>query len=525
MRYSKLAVMLLSVVALAACSEGLTDTPTAPEVAPAFVSAIATNCDAAYFAAVSSQQDALFSGLVLARAKKMWNDVRDVCAPTTMPSARDHMLVYVRFTLIAVRKAMVLGSSPQQGIVDHWNSVFPYVGYPAPGLPATVLGIHGAAKVVRESEPTTEFGVPETAAMTVYKQTAVGVPGGHLFTIHPAPQNCLGATNLVRLGPCFEFSSFPKATVAFNPKVKLGICVVLGSTTSPALGHLTNVGVAVVDPDAVGVYPSTAYCHNSQTLPQFGGFTQFLKQFANASLQAFTVREAFAAHGGLGGVTESLSPFGAIERRIFSAKFNSDALGSTPPQDAIGFPDIGIWSKVLAQAPASILVEASLGSGATVLNKPVVLRYAGGSLDLWGEARTSGSHGAVASSGVYSIRWRSVVGSATFARAPFVIRSTEGFEVARLTYLKTLGVNSLTYNGITIPVAWTQGVSQSFVITVNLATRLTSLAVDGVTISVAQNQPISTHATNLHRIQAEFTGADSGVVGWDDIEIERLPDQ
>ena len=72
---------------------------------------------------------------------------------------------------------------------------------------------------------------------------------------------------------------------------------------------------------------------------------------------------------------------------------------------------------------------------------------------------------------------------------------------------------------------WTRNIRQSFVVTVNLNTRKTSLKIDGVPVTGAQDIPSVGGATNLHRVQAEYTGIEPGVMAWDNIEVERLADQ
>ena len=113
------------------------------------------------------------------------------------------------------------------------------------------------------------------------------------------------------------------------------------------------------------------------------------------------------------------------------------------------------------------------------------------------------------------------------AYRPFVIRSSEGVEIARLTYLQKSAKNYLSYNGTVTDVRWTRNIAQKFVITVDFTTLVptTSLSIDGVPVAGAQVRSFVGAATNLHRVQAEFGGIDSGTMGWDNIEIERIPDK
>jgi len=80
----------------------------------------------------------------------------------------------------------------------------------------------------------------------------------------------------------------------------------------------------------------------------------------------------------------------------------------------------------------------------------------------------------------------------------------------RVTYARQSSVNLLQFNDVATTARWTRNTSQSFVITVNLNTRKTSLKINGVAVAGAQDIPFVSGATNLHRVQAEFTGIDSG---------------
>ncbi len=536
MSRSRCAAITLIAIAIGACSGEPARAPTSPEIDSKRVQTTASICDNAYDAVIASEQDVLFDGDVLIHARQLWSLVTTSCDQSNPGPARENMLAYVRFTILAARSSEVLGPTPEQSIVNHWNPAFQYVGHARPEVPAGVLTSTGAARVVLANEGTTEFGIPLMAAMTVRKQDGNGVQGGRLFTIRPDAVGCIATTNLVNKGPCFDFSVYPEpeaAEVSGKPYL-VGICE-HETSTRPALGHRAGGGVEILDPDAVpnGAYPSLQFCSGTQqpAPPQFGGFIGFLRRVASFPAKLISVSTAFAGHGGLGGLGGSLSPFGAVERRIFSANFSADAIGSTPPENTAGYPDIGVWSRVFATPPGSVLVQATLGTSPNSLDRPVVLRQAGGAcaacggLDLWGQAKTSGVAGAFADAGVYVVRWRSLQSSANVKEAPFVVRSAEGLEVARVTYLRQSGKNLLKYNNSDISVQWVRNVAQSFLITVDLSNRTTSLSVDGTPVAGAQNQPFVSGAANVHRVQAEFSGVDSGVMGWDDIEVERLPDQ
>jgi hypothetical protein len=74
-------------------------------------------------------------------------------------------------------------------------------------------------------------------------------------------------------------------------------------------------------------------------------------------------------------------------------------------------------------------------------------------------------------------------------------------------------------------VTWSQNVSQTFTLTVNLDSRTTSLSINGTPVSAAQGIPfVDANATSLQRVAAEFTRIDAQTVGWTDVKVSRLAD-
>jgi hypothetical protein len=139
------------------------------------------------------------------------------------------------------------------------------------------------------------------------------------------------------------------------------------------------------------------------------------------------------------------------------------------------------------------------------------------------------SASSAASEGIYDIGWISLQDAANMKEAVFVLRDSGGRDIARITYAVRNNVKLIMYNDTkqtvetTTPVGnWVQHVADTFKIRVNLDTKKTTLWVNGVEkrTEVAFVQS----ATNLATISADFRGIDSGVMGWDDISIERQPD-
>lgn len=540
MSFSRIGIFALITSVVAACAPDSRTVPTDPDPAVRAVVAASSTCSNQLGNQIAAEQRALFSGATLKTAQSLWQPVTRGCK-NAIDQAREDMLAYVRFTITSARGGNVLGATPAQSVVQHWNLVYQYVGYAEPGLPAMVLSDSGSARVILKSEAVasgTEFGIQGRAAMTFYAQAATADQRGHLFTIRPAIAGCL-STNLVEAGPCYEIAASPALSAAMNPVAKVGVCQLhnLSYGNSPALGHQESSAVPATVLAGPTVYPSAAFCDSPAELtpPQFG-FSGLLRRFVSATAQIFVVQPAYAAHGGLGGVTEGLSPFGAVDLRVFEARFADVAIGTSPQEGLIPSPDIGSWTKVEVASPGSILVQQSLGNLTT---KPVVLSQGGGNcgpacggLDLWGTINSSAS-GVEATTGRYEVTWRSLQNGPTLKSAPFVLRDNAGREIARLVYVQKSSKNLLIFNGDTlqttdgggspVQLGWVRNVAQTFTITVDLDTQKTWLKVDNTSFTATEGKPfVDIAAANLSSIRAEFVGIDSGIMGWDDIRVVRL---
>ncbi|MDP9179151.1 MAG: hypothetical protein M3O61_15860, partial [Gemmatimonadota bacterium] len=479
MHYYRHTPVALVAAVVMGCSGDQQSAPTSPDVELRFGWTAGDACSAKLARSVTQEQRALFAKPTLDTAKTRWGAVTAACG-TDGSAARDLMLQYVRFTILAELDNRVQGADPAQSTVNHWNLVFPYVGYDPPELDRVVLTPDGSAKVILGSEGSTsgtdqivaaEFGIPQKAAMTFYQQFGSGDQRGHLFTIAPIPGTCL-TTNLAQDGDCYEFSSFPNVTTSennvFAPAVKVGICY-QGNLKLPALGH--GVSNQTDLPDAVqGHYPSIDYCHGDESLPQFGGIFGPFRHLAYRAGSLLSVRKAYAAHGGLGGLTEDLSPFGPVDRQVFFATFDNLAPGTTPEEGSLPAPDVGSWTKVFADEPGSILVQNSLGD---LSANPVVLSQGGGAcahcggLDLWGQLNSSAT-GVYATNGEYTVTWESLQSGPSLKNAPFVLRSSTGAEIARLEYSQASSTNYLKFNGKTLDRRWVRNEKLKFEITVDL---------------------------------------------------------
>jgi hypothetical protein len=517
MRYATISAVSLFSLLLAGCGEDPSVTATGPDVR--YAQTPGGPCDAALGRDISKQQTSLFSKATLTAARAAWAPVTSDCV-SNPTQAKEEMLSYAQFTIDAYRAGNVdqpRTGTKEEAVVAHWNSVFTYVGYPAPDLPVTVLGSEGNVGVITQTTVNREIAAAH-AAITVPVQGAGGDQRGHLFSIYPLPGGCLTGTNLAQNGPCFDFAANPVAAPKFEPKVKVGICQPVDEGDPipgnvPALGHLEDAGNTTVT-EPTGIYP-VGCPHDNYIGSWTGGFGGIATRLAWLTGRAFGVQYAYAANGGLGGLDDDLSsPFGGLDLLVFKATFTADAIGSTPTT-----PEVGSWFSTVTQ-PGSITVQSSLGDLTT---QPVVLSQGGGNCDDCGGLLLRGtlaSVGPLATTGRYRVEWNSVQDAPSVKGAPFILSSSTGQEIARVTYSTVSSDEVLSYNGTAFG-TWTRHVTQHFEIVVDLDAQTTSLTVDGVLI--LSNQPFT--ASNFATIAADFSGIDSGVMGWDDILVTRLADQ
>jgi hypothetical protein len=534
MRYTTLSAVSLSCLLLAACDKDPSGGTTAPDVR--YIQTTSIPCDAALGRTIAQQQNSLFSRATLTAARAAWEPVTTDCAGN-LSQAKEEMLAYVQFTIDQFRLGNV--DAPRQGtresaLVAHWNYVFSYVGYPAPNLPASVLGAEGAIGVITQSTVNREIAAAH-AAVTIPVQLATGDQRGHLISIYPIPGGCLTGTNLKQHGPCFDFASNPAAFPKFDDPAKIGVCQPVHATdvlpgNSPALGHLQDDGTTTITA-ATGIYPT--FCPHDLYIGSWtGGISDLATRLAYLTGRVLGVKTAYAVNGGLGGLdTDLSSPFGNVDLLVFKATFTANAIGSTIVTGDTA--DVGTWTSSVTP-PGSITVQSSLGDLTT---QPVVLSQGGGNcancggLLLQGNLASS-SPSTFATTGKYRVEWYSLQDAPSVKGAPFVLRGSTGQELARVTYATVSSANVLSYNGGTPFGTWTRHVTQHFEILVDLDANTTSLTVDGTPIVsnqqfVCLNAPASCTAATVDfkSIAAEFSGIDSGIMGWDNISVTRLSDQ
>ncbi|HEX6573565.1 MAG TPA: hypothetical protein VF042_01225, partial [Gemmatimonadaceae bacterium] len=136
-------------VAIVACEEQAPERGlTAPD-AVSFGKQLGGECDAARLRLITTQQGDIYNKPQLDSAKAMMESVTSQCSTQT---GENLMLAYIQFTIDhrSVDKSTVTNAQ----LLDHWNTVFPYVGFTGSSMPGSlpidsVFGPNGAAKVIK----------------------------------------------------------------------------------------------------------------------------------------------------------------------------------------------------------------------------------------------------------------------------------------------------------------------------------------------------------------------------------------
>jgi hypothetical protein len=264
-----------------------------------------------------------------------------------------------------------------------------------------------------------------------------------------------------------------------------------------------------------------------------------LLALAASAVSWLAPRDLYAGHGGLGTLPsfleEGTSLFGPADQYVFYADFEEDVVGQRPVAPSDGALR-GTWSFSTLN-PGDITVQSSLGNIASQL---VVINQGGGNAAtkpginlLANVTAKTGTTQAYPVEGTYSVGLRVVVASPRVFTSPFILRSSNGDELARFELRDA--ANALTgpilFNGTSVG-TWTQNVSLGLEFVVNLDTRKVGFAVDGttkathdfVTALPVVTPPAVAPKHNLAQAGWEITGRDGQIIGMDDLKLGRLVD-
>ena len=517
MRTRIVAALAVASFSVFACRDTPRETPTDPGVDLSFAKGTGGACDAGVSRTAKAQLMDLLSGAALKQGQDYWNVVVGACSANNPDAANGPLMVYVNY----LRGLYPTPLTNSQLFRTHLNTAFAFVGYPTPNITGAQLD-SAIVQVILPTGGTREYFLPHLGAFKLPEQDGNGDPRGHLFVMQASGPGCLSVDNLQKFADCVELTSFPTVSPKFSPGIQVGICIPETiSGIGLALGHETNGGTEVAGELN---FPSNCHPPEEANGSWLGGPKEFFKRVAWVGKKTLLPSKAYATDKGIGGIGGALSPFGALNAQIFAAEFN------TPP-NTIGQPPVLVngnytfSSEVVS--PGTILVQNSLGN----LTGPlVVLSQGGGNCQACGQLRLTAhffsASGNAADDGVYEVNWTSVQASPSVKGAPFVVRASDGKEIARVSYVTVKNSqNRISYNGSVLnTVPWVRNASQTFTVIVNLNTGKTSLKVNGVEVAANKNF-VDAAASNLASVGAEFTGIDSGIMGWDQIGVRRIPDQ
>jgi hypothetical protein len=201
---------------------------------------------------------------------------------------------------------------------------------------------------------------------------------------------------------------------------------------------------------------------------------------------------------------------------IFQASFSAETVDLAPQA-----PDIGSWELVLP-TDGTILVRSGV---ADLTNQPVEVANAGV------VAGTPALHGLVAgtppTTGVWTVRWRSVMSSASESGWSTTISVLSGgiptSNIAIISYLPNGQLNYGNSFSTDDQVArWVLGQAQQFELTIDLDAKVVrKLTIDGD--SVLGGRPfLESAAASIGRIRIGGGGTAPNTLGWDDVEITAV---
>lgn len=515
-------VALATVGIMWGCAETPEPTSTSADLDLRYAKPVAGPCNAAVARTISSQQADLYSKPALDVARSLFSSVTSQCS-SNPPGAHESMMLYVQWGIDNL--AAIKVSDKETALMNHWRTVFEYLGYSGlnvpSGIPVSVFSSGGIGVIGQQTAPDARELRDGVAAMTVPFQDENGDPRSHLFVLYPLNDNCLGTINLRRVGPCYEFGAFPQVSPKFSPRVKVGVCTTEETSETAALGHRKNSNFVEIPEQEQ--YPAACFPGHASELGSWtGGFGDVVKRLAWHTRRTFGVQNAYAVHGGLGGLGDRLSPFGGVDLEVFRATFENETIGSEPDT-----PELGEWDSVGVTPPGSIVVQSSLGNSNT--GKLVVLNQAGGACKKCGGLMLRGrlhvEPGASApTNGIYEVSFVALQNGPTMKKADFKMTASNGSVIAQVSFDVVSNQNRILFNNIDTGVRWSRYVPITFRVRIELGNDRTLLYINGDLSTPVLDTTFLQNASNFSFVAADFAGIDSGTMGWDEIVVERAQD-
>ncbi|MGK2962826.1 MAG: hypothetical protein ACSLFK_11860 [Gemmatimonadaceae bacterium] len=501
------------------CADTSSSVPTDPGLDVRFAKPVVAACDAGLSRTAEGEVRSMLSGATLTQAQTNWNAVKTACSSTNKDAANSQLMTYVAHLRAQYpgNVAEPKNSSKEASFLSHLNTVFFYVGYDSPDLPAGSLD-NGILAVIPATGGIREYQRRSLGAFKLPGQVSGADQRGHLFAMYVGGVGCLSVDNLTQVANCVQLNSFPEVFPKFDSAIKVGICVPEGLPAAGlVLGHETPGGTEVAGDEA---YPDD--CHvDIPAAPTTGLFRNLANRLASIWTSTVGVRTAYATDKGLGGIGSILSPWRGLKALIFAATFENDVVGQPPTKDNGDFD-----FEYHVTAPGSIVVSSGLGNMTGPL---VVLSQGGGACANCGglelRAKFFSASGQPADDGVYEINWTSVQSSPSVKGAPFMVSDGAGNPVATVSYATVSSQNILYYNGVNVG-TWVRNESQNFKFIIDLnGTGNTRLFINGTEVSGPPRPFQPGSSKNIASFAADFDGIDSGVMGLDNIGVQRMSDQ
>lgn len=496
---------------LAACADQPPErTPLAPS-GPA--PALSDQCAGSLGSTISKQQKDLFSGAALTDLQAQFAAIKKACPAISTAT----LLAYVE-SMIGYSGAPT-NANRAGALADHLASVTLYVTATALVRPPVVFQNTGGAAVLSPGEVMTTWD--SRARLEIANGTSPGGP--HLFTFEPRPTAECGGTTTLRLsGGCYDVKDYPDETAIYTPAATITLCMRAEHFGPSGILHERPGYGGEILPPVNFTFPC-AHTENAMN-GWLGTEAGPLGRLVAATYDYLRPRPLFAEDAGESGSIGSFSLVGGALTVLFEDSFTANApgpfLNGTDPE--VGdFPSSWL---VEVTHPGSISIQNGLGD---LTGNVVVISQGQGACAQCPVVKLLGTRinpTPADTIGSYEVTWTSLQNKPNVKEAPFVVLSSTGAEIARLSYHTESSKNILRFNGDSVG-TWVQNQAQDFSFIVNLTTL--SGPSNSVTLSIDGGPPVTKlvpAATTLSTIGYVLTGIDAGIIAADNFRVRRLPD-
>ena len=514
---------IAAILVFAACSP---DSPVREPLAPTTpLLAAGSQCSGSLASEIAKQQKLIFTGNELTQIEAKFKIIKNQC-----PNADVTLMQYLQQT-IDFSTASKAGQ-----IVSLWSSVIMFHDGVEDFLrDASVLGSTGGAKVIAPGQSMTTFdglaGVKLDPNTRVNGETSI--TGLHLFTFTPVTDllEC-PSTSLDLTGRCYLLEVYPH-DAAWTPKVTVGLCPMFHGQGTHAVGHEDNGFGTELLPSGD---PFPVHCAQIASAMDswLGRKAGPLGRMVARAYDYLRPRPLFAIDAGESGLLGEFSLIGGVLPIVFDDNFDNENDGPF----VSGTPTIGDNWEVVVEHPGTVEIMNGYESLlASVYGKVLVVSQALGNCADCPTVSVLGtrvSNDTLETIGSYQITWSSLQAKPSVKEAPFVVRSHNGVEIARLAYVSVGPAKEFRYNGTQVslngtPVNWVEDVHQDFRLTVNLDTKsgtdwTTSLEIkiNGVYTLVASGT--MPPGSSLRKFGYYLDGIDAGIIATDLFHARRLAD-